>query len=420
MLNKYSITTNLLQNKNKTLSLLLSCLFLFCNYSIEAQQVDKKKKKGKTFLRGNIAVDFNYFNKEPFIENQLSHQGSLLLTGEFKYVKGKFKFVTQPHIRLDAIDSYRTHVDMRNLYLSYWNKNLTINAGLRLYTLGKFSGFSLVDIMNRMDVKESILAFEKLGQPSFDVKYIYRKINLELYVMPYFRQVNFNAGRSRLLLAPFEIDNNKKQYDSKQKEYLPNVAVRVGTRKNNSEVVLGYFYGYNKNPDFVFQSKTQSFSELYHTMSQWSLEWQTIYKGLTFTSEFINQTYKSKENFFGLHLALGYDISKLYQGSSTMNISVEYVNDQYRIKKQLPFGKNFIALYSYNLGDINATTFQTKVFSSQDLSYHFFDLDLSRRVFSEFKVSAKASFSSGNIAMDNPLYINDFNTFYGMKVGWFF
>ncbi|MFD0963086.1 hypothetical protein ACFQ1O_03595 [Pseudofulvibacter geojedonensis] len=408
----------LIKSKSRLLSSCLLLLSLFLGFSQDTNS--EKKKKGKTYLRGNIALDYNYFNKEPFKESQLSHQLSTLITGEFKYVKGKFKFVAQPHIRLDAIDSYRTHADMRNLYVSYWNKNLTINAGMRLFTLGKFTGFSLVDIMNRMDIKESILSFEKLGQPSIDFKYIYKKISAELYVMPYFRKVNFNAGDSRLLLVPFPIDGNNPQYDHNSKEFLPNVSVRVGAKKENNEVVLGYFYGYNKNPDFVFQPSKREFSELYLTMSQWSLEWQTLYKGLTFTSEFINQTYRNNENFFGLHIALGYDISKLYQGASTMNISVEYVHDKYRIRKNLPFGNNFITLYTFNLGDINDTTFRAKVFSSKDVSYHFFDMDISRRIFSEFKVSGKMSFSSGSIAQTDPLYINNFNTYYGLQIGWFF
>ncbi len=406
-------------NKSK-LWLIRSCLLLFSLTSVLAQEANQKKKKGKTFLRGSLALDYNYYNKDPFKESQLSQQLSTLISGEFKYVKGKFKYVVQPHIRLDAIDSYRTHVDMRNLYVSYWDKNLTINAGMRLFTLGKFTGFSLVDIMNRMDIRESILSFEKLGQPSIDFKYIYKKISAELYIMPYFRKVNFNAGDSRLLLAPFAVDSNNPKYDSKQKEYLPNVSLRIGTKRKNTEVVLGYFYGYNKNPDFVFQPSKQEFSEYYHTMSQWSLEWQTLFKGLTFTTEFINQTYRSKENFFGLHAALGYDISKLYQGASTMNISVEYVHDQYRIEKGLPFGENFITLYTFNLGDIDDTTLRAKVFSSKDVSYHFFDIDITRRVFSEFKLTGKMSFTSGSIAPADPLYINDFNTYFGLQVRWFF
>lgn len=406
-------------NKSK-LWLICSYLLLFSLTSVLAQETNQKKKKAKTFLRGSLALDYNYYNKNPFKESQGSHQFSTLISGEFKYIKGKFKFVVQPHIRLDAIDSYRTHADMRNLYVSYWNKNVTINAGMRLFTLGKFTGFSLVDIMNRMDIKESILSFEKLGQPSIDFKYIYKKISAELYVMPYFRKVNFNAGDSRLLLAPFPVDGNNPQYDSKQKEYLPNISLRIGGKRKNTEVVLGYFYGYNKNPDFIFQPTNQEFAEYYHTMSQWSLEWQTLFKGLTFTTEFINQTYKNKRNFFGVHAALGYDISKLYQGASTMNISIEYVNDRYRIYKKLPFGENFITLYTFNLGDINDTTLRAKVFSSKDISYHFFDIDITRRVFSEFKVKGKMSFSSGSITPIDPLYINDFNTFFGIQVEWFF
>ena len=155
-------------------------------------------------------------------------------------------------------------------------------------------------------------------------------------------------------------------------------------------------------------------------MSQWSLEWQSIYKGITFTSELINQTYKGNKNYFGLHVALGYDISKHYQGSSTMNISIEYINDKYRISRNAPFGNNFITLYRLNLGDINSTVFSAKVFSNQDLKYHFFDVNLTRRVLNEFKITGKFSFSSGRIEEDNPLYLNDFNTYSGIKIDWFF
>ncbi len=388
--------------------------------SVYAQTTASKTTKGKTYLRGNLALDYNYFYKDPFVENQLNSQSSLLVTGEFKYTKSRFKFVAQPHIRIDAVDSYRTHVDMRNLYLSYWNKNVTINAGMRLYTLGKFTGFSLVDIMNRMDVRESLLAFEKLGQPSVDFKYLHKNISAELYVMPYFRSVNFNAGDSRLLFIPFSVDERRPQFDNKYNAFLPNISMRLGAKHKTNELVLGYFYGYNKNPDIVFEQQRQTFLERYLSMSQWSLEWQTLYRGITFTSELINQMFKGGENFFGLHVALGYDISKLYQGASTMNISVEYVYDTNRIERNLPFGNNFITLYTFNLGDIKDTTFRTKIFTSNDLRYNFIDIDMSRRVSSAFKLTGKFSFSSGTLETTDPLFINDFNTYLGIQVGWFF
>jgi|TARA_B110000037_G_scaffold8373_1_gene9011 hypothetical protein len=409
----------LVKSNNYYFLVLFFGLFFANHMSVSAQEV-KKENVSKQFLRGSISADYSYFNKTPFKQNQLSQYLSLLITGEYKYVKGKFKFTAEPYLRLDAIDTYRSHLDMRNLYLTYWNKNISVNAGMRLYTLGKFTGFSLVDILNRIDEKESILDFKKLGQPSIDIKYLRKSFTFEIYFMPYLRSVNFNADKSRLLLIPFEIDNNAKIFESKHKEYFPNIASRIGYKNNNTEIVLGYYHGYNKNPDIIYQPANQTFTEFYPIMSQWSLEWQSIYKGITFTSELINQTYKGNKNYFGLHVALGYDISKHYQGSSTMNISIEYINDKYRISRNAPFGNNFITLYRLNLGDINSTVFSAKVFSNQDLKYHFFDVNLTRRVLNEFKITGKFSFSSGRIEEDNPLYLNDFNTYSGIKIDWFF
>jgi len=403
-------------NKNYYLIILFSLCFL----NLVPVNAQEKENASKQFLRGSIAIDYSYFNKAPLKSNQLPQYLSLLFTGEYKYIRGKFKFTVEPYLRLDAIDEYRSHIDMRNLYVTYWNKKISVNAGLRLYTLGKFTGFSLVDILNRIDIRESILEFKKLGQPSIDLKYLKKDFTFEFYLMPYLRSVNFNADRSRLLLIPFDVDNGFISYDSKFKEYYPNIASRIGYKKNNTEIVLGYFHGYNKNPDFIYQTISQSFSEFYPIMSQWSIEWQSIYKGITFTSEFINQTYKGNKNYLGMHLALGYDISKHYQGSSTMNISFEYVNDKYRISRNAPFGNNFITLYRLNLGDIKNTEFSVKVFSDKDLKYHFFDANISRRVLNEFKITGKFSFYSGSIEENNPLYLNNFNTYSGLKINWFF
>ena len=398
----------------------LIILFSLCFVNLSQVNAQEIKNVSKQFLRGSIAADYSYFNKAPFKSNQFPQYLSLLLTVEYKYIKGKFKFTAEPYLRLDAIDKYRSHIDMRNLYVTYWNKKISVNAGLRLYTLGKFTGFSLVDILNRIDTRESILSFEKLGQPSIDLKYLKKNFTFEFYFMPYLRSVNFNADISRLLLIPFTVDNDAKSFDSKLKEFYPNIASRIGYKKTNTEIVLGYFHGYNKNPDFIYQPLSQNFSEFYPIMSQWSIEWQSIFKGITFTSEFINQTYKGNKNYIGMHLALGYDISKHYQGSSTMNISFEYINDKYRISRNAPFGNNFITLYRFNLGDINNTIFSMKVFSDKDFKYHFFDANISRRVLNGFKITGKFSFSSGNIKEYNPLYLNNFNTYSGLKIDWFF
>ena len=96
------------------------------------------------------------------------------------------------------------------------------------------------------------------------------------------------------------------------------------------------------------------------------------------------------------------------------------MEDAYRLEKQLPFGENFITLYTFNLGDIKDTTFAVKLFSSKNWSYNFVDMNISRRFFSNLKLAAKMSFSTGNIAPTDPLYINDFNTYLGMQIGWFF
>lgn len=385
--------------------------------SINAQE---KESISKHLIRGNSSIDYSYFNKAPLRANQHKQYLSLLFTGEYKYIRGKFKFTAQPYMRLDAIDKYRSHIDLRNFYITYWDKKFSVNAGMRLYTLGKFTGFSLVDILNRIDVQESILDFKKLGQPSLDVKYLKNNFTFKIYFMPYLRSVNFNADRSRLLLIPFAIDNNKIAFQSDLKEYYPNLASRIGYKKNNTEIVIGFFHGYNKNPDFIYHPTNQNFSEYYPIMSQWSLEWQSIYKGLTFTSELINQKYKDNKNYIGIHLALGYDISKHYQGNSTMNISFEYVNDKYRISRNAPFGNNFITLYRLNFGDIKNTEFSVKIFSDKHLKYHFFDTSLSRRVMNEFKLTGKFSFSSGRIEENAPLYINNFNIYSGLKLDWFF
>lgn len=389
-------------------------------YSWSYGQSVSEQKKVKSYLRGSISTDFNHYYKTPFSPLQEDNQASILIAGEYKLLKNKFKFTLQPHIRLDVYDSYRTHVDLRNLYFSYWNKNFSLNTGIRLYTLGKFAGFSLVDILNQRDFREPIMAFEKLGQPSVDVKYIYKKWNFETYVSPYLRSVDFDAPQSRLLLAPFTVSSKNEIYDNDLKEFLPNVATRIGTKWKNNELVLGYFYGYNKNPDFVFEPSKFTFVESYVSMSQFSLEWQTLFKGFTFTTETTNQTYKNNDNYWAFHGAIGYDLSKLYRGNSSMKLNVEYVYDRYRIKKSLPFGENFITLYDFNLGDIRNTTFSTKIFSSKDLSYHFFDMQLSRRFYDEFKISSKYSFSVGSLEPNEPLFFNDFNTLLAVEIGWYF
>ena len=150
----------------------------------------------------------------------------------------------KPFYRIDEMDDERSHGDVRELI---WNKvadDYELKIGVGKVFWGVTESAHLVDIVNQTDGVESLDGEEKLGQPMVQVLLEREWGNLDLFVLPYFRERTF-AGKDARLSAG--IDYADAEYESSAEEKHVDVAVRWSHYWEDLEYAVSVFHGTSRD-----------------------------------------------------------------------------------------------------------------------------------------------------------------------------
>ena len=99
--------------------------------------------------------------------------------------------------RHDAQSESRTHGDLRELMYYYYRDDWEIHAGIGKVFWGVTESRHLVDVINQIDNIEILDDEQRLGQPMLQAKLIKDWGTLDLFALPYFREVDFGDGDLR-------------------------------------------------------------------------------------------------------------------------------------------------------------------------------------------------------------------------------
>ncbi len=123
---------------------------------------------GKTSVSGFIASEVRWFPHPPSFDAQLSGaEPSLILSPELRYRSedGKVKATFSPFTRLTGRNSDRSHVDIREAYISTRGDGWDFLVGVNKVFWGVAESHHSVDIINQSDLLEDTDEEDKLGQP---------------------------------------------------------------------------------------------------------------------------------------------------------------------------------------------------------------------------------------------------------------
>ena len=149
---------------------------------------------------GSFGVEVRGFPEAPEYEGQTHHGGSVFLKPELfvDWDDGTHRIVVSPFLRLDAVDSRRTHVDLREAYWQWYGRSLEVRAGFARVFWGVTESQHLVDVINQTDGIEGPDGEAKLGQPMIQLTWINDFGTLDAFVMPFFRSRTFPGRDGRL------------------------------------------------------------------------------------------------------------------------------------------------------------------------------------------------------------------------------
>ena len=226
---------------------------------------------------GDAGVELRWFPNQPQFQGQSgdSLAPSLLFNGEARWRSegGRFRAGIRPFLRLDGVDSERSHFDLREAWIAGEGDDWELLAGFHQVFWGVTESRHLVDVINQADAVEDPDLEKKLGQPM--VRALWQKDwgQLELYLMPWFRERTFPGKKGRLR-PPLPVDTDATTYESAAGQNHLDLAARWSHYLGDVDVGLHLFHGTARAPILVPDGNFEKLRPFYYQSSQLGLDLQ--------------------------------------------------------------------------------------------------------------------------------------------------
>lgn len=412
---------------NKSFSMIAGLLGLFCVLPSHA----------KFDASGFIEFEVQQFTQEAADIKQDDTFGSLASELDIYWRSESEAHALQfkPFGRITtAEDGARDHADIRELYYRFASGGWQVLAGVNKVFWGVMESAHLVDIINQTDSVESFGGEEKLGQPMIALGLEQAWGNLDLYVLPYFRERKFYTGSERYQVLALPIDDKVIQYEHEDEEKHVDYAVRWAHYFGSLDIAISYFNGTNREPLIILSNFNPSTAQptessyAYEQLEQVGLELQYLFDGLALKFEGVhkqlesgdyNETVAGFEYTWGDLGESGFDIGllmeylwndraevnikeysinaaseKLNQPITTLNtlfssLPQTFQNQLIKANGELlsPFNNDIFIGARFSLNDIDSTQFLAGVISDADTQESLVTFEGSRRFGNSLKFS---------------------------------
>lgn len=244
---------------------------------------------GEWDVGASVAAELRYFPNDPLYPGQFEHlQPSLAIAPEIRWESDDraHQVVIAPFARVDAQDTERTHLDLREGYYRYNADNWSLTLGAVKIFWGRTESRHLVDIINQTDAVEDIDEEDKLGQPMANLTLINDWGTVDFFVMSGFRTRTFPGvnGRPRFELP---IDTDAEIFERDARRGAVDVAARYGHYIGNWDFGVSVFHGTSREPRFaidipngrirpVYDKITQGGIDLQYTKDAWLWKMEAI------------------------------------------------------------------------------------------------------------------------------------------------
>lgn len=199
-------------------------------------------------VTGYAATEWRLFPHDALDPRQHGDSLALALRPEFYRRWGRAdSLIFTPFLRVDQHDAERSHADINELLWQRVGQAWEIRAGIGKVFWGVTESQHLVDVINQTDLVENIDLEEKLGQPMVNVTLIRDWGNLNLFVLPGFRERTFPGPDGRLRTQP-HVDIEQTRYESGAAERHVDVAARWSRVLGDWDLGVAHFSGTGREP----------------------------------------------------------------------------------------------------------------------------------------------------------------------------
>lgn len=351
---------------------------------------------GETELSGFIAAEVRAF---PEAEAHAGQSGvrlnsSLVFRPELRYRwnDGKDRITTVPVFRLDAQDKERTHFDLREFNWLHVGQGWDLRVGVDKVFWGVTESRHLVDIINQDDLVEDIDGEGKLGQPMINLGWQREWGDINLFVMPRFRERTFPGLRGRLRGAT-PVDTEQAVFVGGASRGNVDLAMRHATVIGDWDIGVAYFHGVGREPRLIESTSSTgsaAFIPHYDIIDQPSLDVQATLGDWLGKLEAIGR-FGQGDAFAAFAAGFEYTLYDVFDSNADLGVLGEYLYDGRDATAPATTLEDDVFLgLRLALNDVDDTAFLAGVIVDRLDGGSFFSLEADTRITDNWTVEAEA------------------------------
>jgi hypothetical protein len=355
---------------------------------------------------GYAQSEVRLFPHSPADPTQAGSGVSLAFQPEYytAWSDGKQSLTVEPFYRWDQHDGKRTHGDVRELVWLKASDTWELRAGVSKVFWGVAESQHLVDIINQTDLVENIDQEDKLGQPMINLTLVRDWGNLDLFVLPWFRERTFPGRNGRLRTIP-RVDTGDAVYESGSKQKHVDYAIRWSDAIGDWDIGVAHFIGTARDPRLfpgVDDSGEPVLIPRYDLINQTSIDLQATKGSWLWKLEALTRSGQG-----GRYQAMvgGFEYTRVgvFDTAADLGYIAEYHYDTRDETAPTPFEDDIMVGLRLTLNDIPSTEVLMGVIADRDGSGVTWNLEASRRIGESWTIDAEARAFS-HISSSDPLY----------------
>ena len=282
-------------------------------------------------IAGFIAADLRAFPNEPAFpaQDRQPLAPSLILQPEYRQSWGERDRLTIiPFARLDHRDDERTHLDLREFNWQHLGPDWDLRVGLGKVFWGVTESRHLVDIVNQTDRVEDIDEKDKLGQPMVNLNLIRHWGNVNLFILPGFRERTFPGPEGRLGFG-LPVDTHHAIYESGLGERHVDVAARFSRALGDWDIGIADFWGTSREPRLIPALDSGGAPVLvphYDIIHQTSIDVQATKGSWQWKLEAMSRSGQG-DRFTASTTGFEYTLARLFDTNAELGLLAEYLHD---------------------------------------------------------------------------------------------
>ncbi len=356
--------------------------------------------------RGEVALEGRHFTESPIDSSQ--HGANLSLSAEIEYDRqwddDRQSLTIKPFARIDQHDDERSHVDLREAVWIFHDDDIEVRLGLDKVFWGVVEVYHLVDIINQTDILENPDGEQKLGQAMLKVSLERDWGALDLFVMPWFRERQYQSRDGRPRTQP-RVDEDQAEFENRREEYHPDVAVRWSRNLGDWDIGIAHFHGTGREPTLRLGMDDNGQPVLiprYVIIHQSSLDLQGAVENWLWKLEALRRSGQGS-TFVAATGGFEYTFYGIFEGSADLGALFEIMWDERGSEATTPFNRDVFVGLRWVANDVDGTEVLAGVINDWDNGSRLFNLEASRRLGNDWKLSVQARLWD-NIDEEDPTY----------------